>query len=94
MNQKESEYKFDDLKIPAHSPIAAMFLRDTMHNFRHWKPAEKPYLFDKEALYKIYRQVYEYELKEKIGKTRMRWELVNIHNVSETLFKQYMKKDF
>jgi len=88
--QKEEEHKFDDLKLPASSPIAAMFLRQTMHQFTYSKNRMKPFTFNKDELFKVYRKVYEFELKERRGKTQMRWELVNIHNVSETLFRNYL----
>ncbi len=92
IGQKESEHKFDDLKLPASSPVAAMFLRETMHRFIYAHNRKITFTFDKDALFRVYRKVYEFELKERRGKTQMRWKLVNIHNVSETLFRNYLNK--
>ena len=82
---KEEDFKFVDLKMPAPSPIAAMFLRQIMIGF----DKKASYKFDKDRLFAIYRKVYEYEIIETRGKTVLRFRLINIYNMSETLFRLY-----
>lgn len=83
---KEENFKFHDLKVPAYNPISAMFQRQIIFAFNQ---RINKYDYEKDKLYSIYRQVYEYELTSKRGKTTFVFTLVKIYNMSDTLFKQY-----
>lgn len=87
-SDKEQDFKFNDVKIAANNPVAAMFLHETNRLFSMNKKKRKVFDYDKDRLYTIYRKVLEYEVTGE-SKSMKRFKLVVTYNVSYTLFKDF-----